>query len=181
MDTCLTSIVSISIEMDTSYMMESANEPKAGTGRPETGIGSKLPPRRQYTLDLKRRIVEETFVPGALVSIVARRHNVNANQLFGWRKRYREGTLNSSTPASKATTLSGKNLIRVGVIGPGFDLRPDPVGDSSAPSPAAQQNGGTGGAGIIEIELPNRVKLRVPAGIGEAELRRVLAVARQSA
>jgi hypothetical protein len=34
---------------------------------------------------------------------------------------------------------------------------------------------------MIEIELPNRVKLRVPASIGEAALRRVLAVAGQSA
>jgi hypothetical protein len=36
-------------------------------------------------------------------------------------------------------------------------------------------------AGIIEIELPNRVKLRVPAGIGETAPRRVLAVTGQSA
>jgi transposase len=35
---------------------------------------------------LKRRIVAETLEPGSSVSIVARRHDVNANQLFKWRR-----------------------------------------------------------------------------------------------
>jgi transposase len=37
--------------------------------------------------------VEETLLPGTSVSRVARRHDVNANQLFYWRKLYREGGL----------------------------------------------------------------------------------------
>jgi len=37
--------------------------------------------------------VEETLLPGTSVSRVARRHDVNANQLFYWRKLYREGRL----------------------------------------------------------------------------------------
>jgi len=37
--------------------------------------------------------VEETLVPGASVARVARRHEVNANQVFYWRKLYREGRL----------------------------------------------------------------------------------------
>jgi transposase len=40
--------------------------------------------------------VEETLLPGASVSRVARRHDVNANQVFYWRKLYREGQLGSS-------------------------------------------------------------------------------------
>jgi transposase len=39
--------------------------------------------------------VEETLLPGASVSRVARRHDVNANQVFYWRKLYREGKLGS--------------------------------------------------------------------------------------
>ena len=42
--------------------------------------------RRQWTRALKRRIVAETLAPGASVSIVARRHDVNANQVFKWRR-----------------------------------------------------------------------------------------------
>jgi len=42
--------------------------------------------RRQYSEALKRRMVAETQAPGASVSIVARRHDVNSNQLFRWRR-----------------------------------------------------------------------------------------------
>jgi transposase len=41
--------------------------------------------------------VEETLLQGASVSRVARRHDVNANQVFRWRKLYQEGRLGSST------------------------------------------------------------------------------------
>ena len=40
--------------------------------------------RREYSEALKRRMVAETLEPGASVSIVARRHDVNSNQLFRW-------------------------------------------------------------------------------------------------
>jgi transposase len=42
--------------------------------------------RRQYSEAFKRRIVTETQEPGASVSIVARRHDVNSNQRFKWRR-----------------------------------------------------------------------------------------------
>ena len=43
--------------------------------------------------------MEETSLPGASVARVARRHDVNANQVFYWRKLYREGQLGSRTDA----------------------------------------------------------------------------------
>jgi len=52
--------------------------------------------RRRRTIEEKRRIVEETLRPGASVSRVARRHDVNANQVFHWRQKYREGRLGES-------------------------------------------------------------------------------------
>ena len=42
--------------------------------------------RREYSEALKRQMVAETLEPGASVSIVARRHDVNSNQLFRWRR-----------------------------------------------------------------------------------------------
>jgi transposase len=45
-----------------------------------------LAQRRQWSEALKRQIVAETLEPGWSVSIVARRHDVNANQLFKWRR-----------------------------------------------------------------------------------------------
>lgn len=42
--------------------------------------------RRSWSRDAKRRIVDETFRPGASVADVARRHGLNANLVFNWRK-----------------------------------------------------------------------------------------------
>jgi transposase len=52
--------------------------------------------KRRRTIKERREIVEETLLPGASVSRVARRHDVNANQVFYWRKLYREGRLGAS-------------------------------------------------------------------------------------
>ena len=41
--------------------------------------------RRRRSAEEKRRIVEETLEAGASVARVARRHEVNANQVFYWR------------------------------------------------------------------------------------------------
>jgi len=49
-------------------------------------VDTEQPKRRQYSEALKRQMVAETQVPGASVSIVARRHDVNSNQLFRWRR-----------------------------------------------------------------------------------------------
>jgi len=49
--------------------------------------------RRRWLMQERRAIVEETLLPGSSVSRVARRHDVNANQVFYWRKLYREGRL----------------------------------------------------------------------------------------
>jgi transposase len=45
---------------------------------------------RSWPDALKREIVAASFAPGSSVSIVARQYDVNANQVFSWRKRYRE-------------------------------------------------------------------------------------------
>src|SRR5262250_3114482 len=53
--------------------------------------------RRWRSKAERRAIVEETLVPGASVARVARRHDVNANQVFHWRKLYQEGRLGTTT------------------------------------------------------------------------------------
>jgi transposase-like protein len=164
-------------------------ESDSGVSVDSVGVGPTEGRRlRFYPLDLKRRIVEETFGPGQSVSIVARRHDVNANLVFAWRKRYRDGTLGKGKVASKATTASRQDLVRIGVIGPGSRLDPlSVVSGSSARSstvphrkePVVRDTDSPAAASIIDIELPNRVKLRFPAAIEEAALRLVLAVTRQ--
>ena len=57
-------------------------------------LGRRTGSRRQYSVEEKRRIVEETRVKGSSVSSVARRYELNANQVFAWRQLYRRGLLN---------------------------------------------------------------------------------------
>ena len=42
--------------------------------------------RRSWTRDEKRRIVDESLQEGASIAEVARRHELNANLLFTWRR-----------------------------------------------------------------------------------------------
>src|SRR3569833_1141003 len=46
---------------------------------------------RAWPEALKREIVAATLLPGSSVARVARRYDVNANQVFAWRRRYRDG------------------------------------------------------------------------------------------
>jgi transposase len=59
----------------------------------ERAIVKREPQRRRRSLEEKRRIVEETLEPDASVARVARAHGVNANQVFHWRRQYRQGLL----------------------------------------------------------------------------------------
>lgn len=63
-------------------MLVREGEVRTGSGR---GTGRK---RRLWSIDEKRGIVAETRKAGASVSIVARRHDVNANMIFTWRREF---------------------------------------------------------------------------------------------
>lgn len=66
-------------------------------------LGTSDPNQRTYqrhSTDQKRRIVEESLRPGASVARVARNHGVNANQVFNWRKQFREELLGAVTNAT---------------------------------------------------------------------------------
>jgi transposase len=102
---------------------------------------------------LKREIVAASFAPGSSVSVVARRYDVNTNQVFSWRKLYRDST----PPVGER---SGPVLVPVTVT-------PDP-GASSSPASSVVDT--------IEIVLPERYRVRVGSGVDSQTLRRVLDV-----
>jgi len=56
--------------------------------------------RRFRSKEERRQIVEETLKPGASVALIARAHDVNANQVFKWRSQYRRGRLEVNAPAT---------------------------------------------------------------------------------
>ena len=119
------------------------------SGQP--GIESaKQEKRRRRSVEEKRRIVEETFEAGASV---ARRHAVNANQVFYWRKKYREGRLGKNQSNKLLpVTLSDLSWNRSGRT-------------SGASSPFA--------VGTMEIKLP-KGQLRVTGSVEAEALRTVL-------
>ena len=68
--------------------LEPTLEPERPIRRVEviTGVGG----RRRWPVDDKARIVEETLEAGTTVSVVARRHGLTPQQLFGWRREARQ-------------------------------------------------------------------------------------------
>ncbi|WP_415260606.1 transposase [Pseudomonas chlororaphis] len=58
----------------------------------------------------KRKVVEDTFQPGASVSLIAREQDVNANRVFRWRQQYQEGLFGL---VSQSATLLPVQVIEV--------------------------------------------------------------------
>ena len=67
--------------------MDTSSQPHAGTTAPSTALSQT---KQRRSVEQRRKIVQETLAAGASV---ARVHGVNANQVFHWRKLYREGRL----------------------------------------------------------------------------------------
>src|SRR5215831_7385621 len=66
--------------------MADRSEQVSTSGLVDTKQQPSAAKRRQYSEALKRQMVADTQAPGASVSIGARRHDVNSNQLFRWRR-----------------------------------------------------------------------------------------------
>lgn len=115
------------------------------------GGGSK---RRFRTVEEKRRIVEDTLVPGASVARVARAHGVNANQAFAWRQLYRQGRL-------ERKESDAPSLLPVRVTDAAVVVRS--AGASTRRSPS----------GMIQVELP-KGQLRIAGHVDTEVLRVVL-------
>jgi transposase len=121
-------------------------------GAVETGVAAATltneGKRRNWTKDERRRIVEETLKAGASVSLVARAHDVNANQVFKWRKLYREGRLEIRPAASKPGTLLPVKISDSPAVMGSTDERP---------------RGKTRRTGIIDIDL-GHARVRIEGG-----------------
>ena len=127
-------------------------------------LGRRTGPRRQHSLEEKRRIVEETHVRGSSVSTVARRHNVNPNQVFAWRQLYRQGLLDG-----KANPETTPALLPVKVSTP--TLMPTERARRAPRESSAEQQ-----AGGIEIKLANGHSIVVHGQIDPKSLARVIDV-----
>ena len=77
--------------------------------------------RRRRSRQERRAIVEETLKPGASVARIARAHGINANQVFTWRRLYREGRL--EVPAGSEALVAVKIIDTLKRSGPGSQSR----------------------------------------------------------
>ncbi len=65
--------------------------------------------RRSHSEELKRRMVAECAEPGASVSLVAPKYDVNANLLFSWRRQFAPQT--SPALDRKRSFCAGRNVL----------------------------------------------------------------------
>jgi len=145
---------------------------------PDGGAGRGWERRRTRSLDERKRIVEEALAPGASVAAVARRHGLNANLIFKWIRRSREGWRDRRRELRRRS-LSWP-LHRRGADRPlsGEVARLDAA---SAPPPSrCRSEAGlvrraeARGAAPMEISLPNGAKVSLDAEVDAEALRRVL-------
>jgi transposase len=126
-------------------------------------LGRRTGPRQRHTLEQKRRIVEETHVRGASVATVARRHQVNANQVFSWRQLYRQGLLEEKAAGEASAMLPVK--VTTPTVLPTEHPRRQPLGTERRCLP-----------GCIEIELPSGACIRVHGSVDRQALKHVVAL-----
>jgi transposase len=112
--------------------------------------------RRSYSREEKLRIVQESLEPGASVSVVARRHDVNANMVFTWRRYHQQGSLVSVPRKPRKPRL-------LPVI-----VQPDEAEHGPRKSDLAQREVLATPTGRIEIEFPGGGRLRTD-GIVDAD------------
>jgi transposase len=115
-------------------------------------VDSSAKRRRSWTDEAKRRIAEESFEGSASVAELSQKYAVNANQIFQWRKQYREGRLENSSASSLVPVTVTKEI----------------VVQAPTPRSSSRQSKGT-----LKIELP-KGKLRIAGSVDLAVLRTAL-------
>ena len=136
--------------------------------------------RRSWADEEKRRIVEETLLPGASVAAVAQRHDINANLLFSWRRQAHGGSRvgGERVPA----TAEPAEFIPIGVFDRAADEGPAMVAINALADASRAARSRSAGReaklderpGVIEVDLLAGVRVRVDAFVNERALRRVL-------
>lgn len=129
-------------------------EPEGGVRRFEVINGAMG--RRRWTADERAQILEETLVPGANISAVARRHGLTPQQLFTWRRE-----------ARKAAEMV-RTFVPV-VIAPG-----PPVSSEPSPSPSEpKRRGRPPRVASIKIDVAG-LKVSIENGASPATIAAVL-------
>src|SRR6266851_4871277 len=108
--------------------------------------------RREWPEALKHQMVAETLEPGSSVSIVARRHDVNTNQLFKWRREL--------LPKAVPVVVEASTMVPVEIV---------------AERPRRRR---ADHKGIIEIEFASGARVSLRGEVAPAVLRQVIELLR---
>ncbi len=119
--------------------------------RTEVTVDEPKARRRFRSKQERRQIAEESLEPGTSVAVVARRHGVNANQVFLWRKLYQKGLLDAKPSSTQLLPVRIAQVID------------DSAGDRVAPHYS----------GAIHIEL-GRARVRLEGSVDPSSLRLIL-------
>jgi transposase len=138
-------------------------------------IVARVERRRLWTLEEKAALMAEVEAEGGQVSVVARRHGISKSLLYNWRSAWRAAV---AAAVARAAPPVSAGFIQLGVVSEASE--PSPAVGLPAPVPCRR---GAGlilaeRVGIIEIDLPDGVRVRVDSGVNEKTLRRVLAAVR---
>jgi transposase len=124
--------------------------------------------RRRWSEEEKRWIVAEAEAPGASVSVVARRHDLNANLLFTWRRQFRREECRADL---------GSAAFIPAVIAPDESAAAgEPAVMSREHGAAIKDRSGPRPPGLIEIILPGGRRVIVDKEVSAAALGRVIGV-----
>jgi transposase len=130
--------------------------------------------RRQWTAEQKAALLGEIEATGGRVSVVAQRHGISKSLLYNWRSASKAAAL-----VARGGAPGSAGFIQLGVVAErcyeGRALRMAAGGAYPRGAAAALAR-----AGVIEIDLPEGVRVRVEGGVDEMALRRVLAALRGS-
>ena len=85
---------------------------------------------RRHNAAFELALVEQTLQPGASVARIAHEYDVNANQMFGWRKLYRHGLIGASPDTSAA-------MLPVTIMASDSQERDSSCSSSPKPEPAS--------------------------------------------
>ena len=127
------------------------------------GGGSVGRRRRRWSEAQKRQIVAETHEPGVSVPMVAQRYNLNANQVFRWRRLFREPVRDTGIGGFVPVVVGAATGHEVGAA-----TMPPPSDDPVAAGPPA--------TGRLEIVLPGDRRVIVDGAVDGSALARVIAV-----
>jgi transposase len=136
-------------------------------GNPQPSEGSRSGRRRRWTDDEKKRIVAESEAPGSSVSIVARRHDLNANMLFTWRREFRQREAGGDV--DQAAFIPA--IIALDGVGAG-----QPAAAPREQQPSMEDGSARRLSGLIEIVLASGSRVIVDRDVSAAALARVVGV-----